>query len=202
MPDEALGPGLDEAQRRTLAGLLVEVWHCEHPSVPFADDPTDELAVDHLPDFVPAPTYEWGKARHPESGVLFWWTRADPHAERESQRPIDPYEPRCGVHVEANEHAILLELEDGGMDDVRIEIRRHAIVLMGYDEDPPFLVRAILAFTGWAAERPSWHEADEGVYLAGEVLPCAACGEPRETGLAYGGRCECGERRVGLSVCA
>lgn len=200
--DESLGVGLDAEQRVALAGLLVEAWHLEHPAVSFEEDPSNVLAVDHLPEFVPAPSYEWGKARHPESGVLFWWTRADPFAELETQRPLDPYEPVSRIDVEASEHGIVLELRDGFMDDARIEITRHAIVLMGNDEDPPFLVRAILAFTGWAAERPSWwYETDEGVHLVGEILPCARCGEPRETGFSSPACCEaCGERRVGLAV--
>jgi hypothetical protein len=200
--DESLGSGLDADQRRTLAGLLVEVWQLEHPDVSFEEDVSNLVAIDHLPEFVPAPSYEWGKARHPESGVLFWWTRADPYAELETQRPFDPYEPIRQIDVEEGEHAIVLELGDGGMDDARIEITRHAIVLMGNDDDPPFLVRAILAFTGWAAARPSWwHQTEEGVHLVGEILPCARCGEPRETGFGYLACCDaCGERRVGLAV--
>ncbi len=200
--DDSLGAGLDAEQRRALAGLLVEVWQLEHPEVSFEEDGSNVHAIDHLPEFVPAPSYEWGKARHPESGVLFWWTRAEPFAERETQRPLDPYEPVSQIDVDVSEHAIVLELLDGGMDDARIEITRHAIVLFGNDEDPPFLVRAILAFTGWAAERPSWwYESDEGVHLVGEVLPCARCGEPRETGFSHAARCDaCGELRVGIAV--
>lgn len=204
MPDAELGPGLDAEQRLTLAGLLVEVWHLEHPCLSHLDDPSDGLAVDHLPDFVPAPSYEWGRARHPESNVLFWWTRADPYAEMASQLPIDPYEPTAEAHVEVRGGGVVIELADGlSSDDARIEIRRHEIVLVGNEDDPLFLVQAILAFTGWAGERPPyWYDdGDEGVYLVGEILPCASCGEPRETGFSYPGRCAaCGERRVGLAV--
>jgi hypothetical protein len=100
---------LSRTQRLSLGALLAEVWEMEHPSVSFRDDPAGAWVIEHLPDFEPAPTYEWGRARHPESGVLFEWTRADPHAERQSTRPIDPYEPMARLEIDETGDVVRLE---------------------------------------------------------------------------------------------
>jgi hypothetical protein len=199
----SLGSGLTRAQRASLAGLLVEVWEMEHPSASFVDDPSDLAVIEHLPDFVPAPSYVWGRARHPESGVLFAWTLADPHAEREATALIDAWAPWPCVEVEEHEDRVLLTLDDGACESALVEIHAHAIVLFGTDDDEPLcLIRAIHAFTGWSAPRPSyWYEPETPVYTVAELAPCRRCGEVREVGFPYETRCEvCGAAEVGLET--
>jgi hypothetical protein len=193
---------LSRTQRLSLAALLAEVWEMEHPSVSFCDDPADARVIEHLPDFEPAPTYEWGRARHPESGVLFEWTRADPRAERESTRPIDPYEPMARAEIDEVGDVVRLELDAGLGEAAFVEIREGAIELFGVDDEPPCLVRAIIAFTGWSAPRPSyWGDNGEGVHVVAEIAPCVRCGEVREVGFAYATQCPgCGATKVGLTV--
>lgn len=198
-PEASLGPGLTREQQRSLASLLVEVWELEHPSASFVDDPSDLPVVEHLPDFTPAPSYTWGRARHPESDVLFGWTLADPHAELEATAPIDPYEPRRWVELEERDDCVVLTLDGGEEESALVEIHPHAIVLHGTDDEPLCLIRAIQAFTGWAAPRPSsWYDPDDGVYVIAELAACHRCGEVRETGLPYLTSCEvCGAKKVG-----
>jgi hypothetical protein len=204
-PETALGPGLSCAQRLSLAGLLVEVWELEHPSASFVEDPSDLPVVEHVPDFTPAPSYEWGRARHRESGVLFWWTRADPHAEREATAPISPYEPWRCAELEERDDCVVLTLDDGAGESALVEIHSHAVVLLATDDDePPCLIRAIQAFTGWSAPRPSyWCETADGVYVVAELAPCRRCGEVREAGLSYASSCEaCGAKELGVETLA
>lgn len=200
--DESLGPGLTAEQRRALAALLVEVWANEYPSESYVDDPSDLAPIEHLPDFVPAPTYEWGHALHHESGLVFEWTVPDPEAEVATMMPIDPYEPLALVDVEERENEVFITFQDGLGDGADVWIRTHHIDLFETDEHPQCLVHAIQAFTGWAAERPErWMEPNDGVHLVGVLLPCSSCGELGETGQPYTFACEhCGGSRVGLTV--
>jgi hypothetical protein len=202
-PDASLGPGLTRDQRASLAGLLVEVWEMEHPSASFVDDPSDLAVIEHLPDFVPAPSYVWGRAHHPESDVLFEWTLADPHAEPEATAPIDVWAPWPCVDVEAHEDRVVLTLDDGAGESALVEIHAHAIVLFGTDDDAPLcLIRAIQAFTGWSAPRPSyWYDPETPVYTVAELAPCRRCGEVREVGFPDETCCEaCGAAEVGLEA--
>lgn len=195
LPDSALGEGLSAEARRSLAGLLVHVWEMENPAQPWVDDPADLPVVDWLPEFSPAPSYVWGRARHPESNVLFWWTLASPVAEREETYAPVPYTSVAGVTIEETEEMIVLECEDDAYDGVTVKIRRHAIELWGLDEEPMHFVRAILAFTGWASARDEhWEDLSEATeFLVGDLLACRHCGEPYESGLRYPPSCiRCG----------
>ena len=195
LPDAALGEGLSAEQRRTLAGLLAHVWEIEKPSRSFVDDSADSPVVEWLSDFEPAPSYVWARARHPESHVLFWWTLADPNAERRAMRVPDPYANVVGVTLEETEGMIALEFDDGSEDGATVKIKRHSIELFGLDEEPLYLIRAIIAFTGWASARDAhWEDLSEATeFLVGDWLPCEVCGAPYESGMRYRVPCDaCG----------
>lgn len=198
LPESALGEGLSAEARRSLAGLLVHVWEMENPAHSWVEDAADLPVVDWLPEFVPAPSYVWARARHPESNVLFWWTLASPVAEREETFDPDPYASIAGVTIEETEDAITLDCDNGAFDGATITIRRHAIELLGMDEDPVYFIRAIIAFTGWASARDNrWGEWDRATeFLLGDVLTCVHCNEPYESGLRHEAPCQ----RCGLAV--
>jgi membrane protein len=118
LPDSALGEGLSAEARRSLVGLLVHVWEMERPSQSWVEDAADLPVVDWLPEFVPAPSYVWARARHPESNVLFWWTLASPFAEREETFDPVPYTSIAGVTLEETEDMIVLDCEDDAYDGI------------------------------------------------------------------------------------
>ena len=191
LPDSALGEGLSAEARRSLAGLLVHVWEMERPSQSWVEDAADLPVVDWLPEFVPAPSYVWARARHPESNVLFWWTLASPFAQREETFDPVPYTSIAGVTLEETEDMIVLDCEDDAYDGFTVKIRRHSIELWGLDEDPIYVARTIIAFTGWASARDEHREdlrrATE--FLVGDTLACVHCGELYESGLSYQPSC-------------
>lgn len=187
LPASALGEGLSAEQRRSLAGLLVYVWEMENPSCSWVDDSNDFPVVEWLPAFETAPSYVWGRARHPESNVLFWWTLADPNAELREMRTPSPFASTRGVTLDETDDMIELDCDDGFREGATIKLKRHSIELWGLDEEPVHFVRAILAFTGWASARDrQWEDVDEVTeFLVGDLLACVHCESPYESGLRY-----------------